>query len=284
MKRVIKAESDSNYSMNYKHIIYDEDNMGFMIENYLVPKLQSYYGFRNVSYDNEGIHIDAYGKAYNVQIEEMPEPIANFEWFLYINGENINDIQATDSGEYFYSRTLELIEDYINEDDEIESSENTKYFNKQPITSARDTLPDTGTTWYKASYDEILDALQDSSVNPWVLIYFNTDNFNAINFKHNLWGSFVEGDDLYICVTDGYDIEINGEMVDPESAAEIYGLDELTEYIESATPEFIRSKITEDELDPIPFNKLINNALDSGWSFTELIKYAIDAGLDVDEL
>lgn len=298
MKRVIKSEeSNFKYTMHYKHIIYDEDNMGFVLEEYLIPELRKYYGNENVIYDDQGIHIDVYGKHYDIQIEEMPETIADYEWYLYINNENIADIQTTDSGEYFYSRTLELIENYIDKDidididdeNNIESSTSieTKSVNNQPIMSARnDTLPDTGTVWYKASYIKIKNALGDAipDVNPWISIYFDRENFKSIDFNHNLWGSFVEGDDLYICVTDGYDIEINGEMVDPEQAYELYGLKALSDYIQPATDQIITSKITDDEMFAVPFDDLIDDVLAGGWSFTEAVKYAIDAGLDIDEL
>lgn len=55
-------------------------------------------------------------------------------------------------------------------------------------------------------------------------------------------------DVIYICVTDGYEIEVDGEMVDPEEALENYAPIYLENHIQDANDDVIMRNITPYEL------------------------------------
>lgn len=128
-----------------------------------------------------------------------------------------------------------------------------------------------GTVYYKTNAEQIIDVLKDNTANAWLIAAFQNDGLDAIDFKHHLYGSYVEGDDLYICVTDGYEIDVNGEEVDPESAFEDYTSKELAAYIQPATPEIILERITEYEIKPPFFDGWAADLLEGGYTFVQLM-------------
>jgi len=131
-----------------------------------------------------------------------------------------------------------------------------------------------GTTFYKATLSRVMKALEQDGANIWMIWAFQELGFDAIDFSHGLFGSQVRdvgGEDvLYICVTDGYDIEVNGNMEDPEEALDYFGDSELADYIEEATNKIITDHITEYEIFTPQFDKWAPEMLRSGYSFTEL--------------
>lgn len=131
-----------------------------------------------------------------------------------------------------------------------------------------------GTTYYKTTVEQIIDTLKADEANPWLIAAFQNDGYDAIDYKHNLYGSAVLDDGLYICVTDGHDIEINGEQVDPEAALEDYPVEELSAFIKPATDDIIRRWITPDEIKVPWLDGWAADLLDSGYSFIELAEAA----------
>lgn len=128
-----------------------------------------------------------------------------------------------------------------------------------------------GTTFYSATVDDIIDAYGDVTLNAWIRQAFVDRGLDAIDYDHNLYGSAIIDDVLYICVTDGYDIEVNGEEVDPEEALSEYTPEDLSDYIKPATAEIIRRNITEYELITPDFESWAIDLLRDGYSFSKLV-------------
>ncbi|MCM1222054.1 MAG: hypothetical protein NC548_47050 [Lachnospiraceae bacterium] len=129
-----------------------------------------------------------------------------------------------------------------------------------------------GTTFYSASAEDIIDAYRDETLNVWVRKAFIEEGLDAIDFDHNLFGSKVIDDMLFICVTDGQDIEVNGELVNPEEALEIFTPDELLEYTRQASKNVIRRYITEYEIKIPDFDNWAVDLLNDGYDFSKLVK------------
>ena len=107
----------------------------------------------------------------------------------------------------------------------------------------------------------------------------NEYGWDALDFKHNLFGSEIIDDVLYICKTDGYEIQINGEDVEPEFALEDYSVEELSAYIDDADDDIITNSITTYELKPIDLDEVSLRLLELGNSFIDVVKAAQDADI-----
>lgn len=130
------------------------------------------------------------------------------------------------------------------------------------------------TTFYKTNVEQILDVLKDNDANVWLIAAFQNEGLNALDIEHHLFGSYEDGENLYICVTDGYEINVNNEEVDPELAMENYSIEELSAYIKDATPEVILERITEFEIKPPYFDGWAADLLEDGHTFIELMEAA----------
>ena len=85
---------------------------------------------------------------------------------------------------------------------------------------------------------------------------------------------------LYLSVTDGIEIEADGELLDPEEAMAAVGPDYLQAYIESATPEIILKHLTPYDLaDDIDIDEIVLYLLEAGYAFYDIVKDAADAQL-----
>ena len=107
---------------------------------------------------------------------------------------------------------------------------------------------ETGTTFYSVTLNQVIDAFSESDTNIWIQKAFIELGWDAIDFEHNMYGSYIINNVLYICVTDGYDIDVSGESVNPEDALKYYKLDALSGYIKKADSEIIKTYITEYEM------------------------------------
>lgn len=128
------------------------------------------------------------------------------------------------------------------------------------------------TTFYKVNLDDVISYYENK--NAWIYAAFKYEGFDCLNIK-DMYGSKIIDDTLYLCVTNGVDIDVNGESVDPEEALDKYSIDDLSEYIKDATDKVIR-----DELDDAVIKDLDNNdkytewaleLLNSGFSFVDLV-------------
>ena len=133
---------------------------------------------------------------------------------------------------------------------------------------------DIGTTYYTTDINQILDFLKDEDANIWLIGSFELEGLDALNLENNLFGSKIIGDILYICVTDGSDININGNMVDPESALDDYDVEELSAYIRPADDEILRRWITPSEIYEPDMNEMAPRLMDEGYSFVDLMEDA----------
>lgn len=138
---------------------------------------------------------------------------------------------------------------------------------------------DFGTTYYRATEKQIKDAFHnDKDANIWVTALIDRDGLDALDFHDSLFGSKVIGDTLYICKTDGSDISVDGENVDPETALDDYSEDELSDYIEDADDKTIIKSITEYELNFKDVEQLAIELLTQNYAFSELY----DAANEID--
>lgn len=127
-----------------------------------------------------------------------------------------------------------------------------------------------GTIWYEAEFDQVRDALKEENL----ILYgaFLTNGFDCIsNLDINLPGSYVQGDYLYICESDGELINVNGDQVDPESAMEEHGPEMLSAYIVPADDKIIRQKLTEYEITNYDIDEVADVLFEEGYTFTSIL-------------
>lgn len=138
-----------------------------------------------------------------------------------------------------------------------------------------------GTTYYRATLQDVEDAIQnDTAANIWILKSFQELGWDAIDFKQGLFGSQIIDDDLYICETDGRDINVDGDMIDPESALLDYDIRQLSAYVEDATDDIILRYITTYEIKTPDFDKWAPDLLDDGNTFLQLADAAREFDID----
>ena len=135
-----------------------------------------------------------------------------------------------------------------------------------------------GTTYYKSTLEEAIDAYKDE--NSIVFGALTLYGWEAIDVHRYLIGSDIVDDVLYLSVTDGIEIEADGELLDPEEAMAAVGPDYLQAYIESATPEIILKHLTPYDLaDDIDIDEIVLYLLEAGYAFYDIVKDAADAQL-----
>ena len=134
-----------------------------------------------------------------------------------------------------------------------------------------------GTRFYRIPLEFAIEVLKDDNI---ILINrLSEDGWNALDLKTNFYGSTVEGDDFYLCDTDGKDIEIQGELIDPESVIDEMGLDAIQPYVAEATPEIVHRNISTYELGPVDMDDVAYKLLEEGYSFQKIVDAAEDASL-----
>lgn len=153
-----------------------------------------------------------------------------------------------------------------------------KTHSKTPVASSMKVmaadLQSIGTVYYRVLAAQIESAYEDE--DPFIYYAVLEDGLDAINLD-TMVGSKVIDDELFICQSDGQEININGEMVDPFVALEDYTPEDLEDYIEDVDQKFILDNITIYEINR---KSILNNiddaakdALDRGYSFTNIVKY-----------
>lgn len=137
---------------------------------------------------------------------------------------------------------------------------------------------DIGTTFYKISPEDVDRVFNKKDTNMILKEAFKTYGWEALDIDR-MWGSIIDGDYLYLCVTDGYDIEVNGEEVDPESALEMYGVDACSDYVQDGNEDIISSHITEYEIGDVDIDEIALSLLQSGYHFSTIVLDAEELGL-----
>lgn len=140
-------------------------------------------------------------------------------------------------------------------------------------------LPDgSGTTFYTITEDQLLKHY-DKAENLIVRNVVSDEGFKAFDLD-SMYGSKIIDDTLYLCVTDGMEITVNGNEVDPEFALEDYSISDLSKYIKEGDDTIINRYVSEYELKDIDLNKVAIDILDGGAvTFTDVVKYAADLDL-----
>lgn len=135
-----------------------------------------------------------------------------------------------------------------------------------------------GTTYYRITMEEAKDAYNDE--NSIVFGALTLYGWKAIDVYRYLVGSDIVDDVLYLCVTDGIEIEADDELLDPEEAMAAVGPDYLEAYIKSATAEIILKHLTPYDLaDDIDIDEIVLYLLEAGYTFYDIVKDAADARL-----
>ena len=140
-----------------------------------------------------------------------------------------------------------------------------------------------GTTYYKITLEEAIDAYKDE--NSIVFGALTLYGWEAIDVHRYLIGSDIVDDVLYLCVTDGIDIEIDDDwsetgLIDPEEALAAVGPEVLQNYIEPATSEVILKHLTPYDLaDNIDLDEIALRLLEDGYTFNTIVSAATDAQL-----
>lgn len=145
---------------------------------------------------------------------------------------------------------------------------------KSSITAASNS----GTTFYKTDIDQIINVLSDSNINILSLEALKQFKYDAIDLTC-MYGSYIDGNNLYICVTDCKPINVGGELVDPEDAMSEYKISDLKQYIQDATDDIILNHITEYEITLVDRDNIAYNLLHNGYTFEDLYEAATDLSI-----
>ena len=137
-----------------------------------------------------------------------------------------------------------------------------------------------GTVFYKIELEDAISVLEDDpKTNLFVLYQIRNNGFDAFDTKNMMYGSIAIDDILYLCNTDGHEISVDGENVDPEYALHEYPAEQLSDYIEPGTPEIIKKYLTTYELAPFDIDEVAQELIDGGHKFTTVVEEAYNADL-----
>lgn len=154
-------------------------------------------------------------------------------------------------------------------------SKSTKVI-KSPVTAATKS----GTKYYKVSKKDLFNALADNDANIWICDAIDSNGLDAIDLENNLFGSRIIDDCLYVCETDGRDILVAGEYVDPERALFDCDLNDLAPYIEEPEPDRWTKMITEHEVIIEDIDARGRAMItDSGYGFIQVVRDGLEIGL-----
>ena len=127
------------------------------------------------------------------------------------------------------------------------------------------------TVWYEADLDMVRNALREENL----ILYgaIQTHGFDAIkDIDMNIPGSYIDDVEgrIYICVTDGSQVVVDGEEVDPDEAMEEYGPEALAGYIFPATNQMIVNKLTSYEINNYDLDLVAQDLMDESYSFIDM--------------
>lgn len=132
-----------------------------------------------------------------------------------------------------------------------------------------------GTSWYPVSRAQFTDFAEDNITNTFLKYTAIYDGFDALDLDL-MYGTKIVDDTLYICSSDGKDIRVGDEEVDPEIALDEYTPDELFAYMEDVTDQVLESHTTVNDFNKDLLKANLNNAaieaLQDGIDFSELIE------------
>ena len=145
------------------------------------------------------------------------------------------------------------------------------------------------TAYYELSLDTLLDnAMENKKLFLYAALL--TRGIAAIDVDHHLWGSVADIDDdmLYLCVTDGYEIEIDGEFYDPEEVLQkvYYGQldpEAIEPFLQKPDDTIINRYINFDVIksQDADINNLADVLMQEGYVFTEIVKSLDDEDISL---
>lgn len=133
-----------------------------------------------------------------------------------------------------------------------------------------------GTMFYAIDSDvfsEIILNTADESINIWQKYLIRAKGLGAVDINH-MYGSKIIDDTLYICVTDGEDVEIDEDMIDPEEVLDTYTIEAVSDshllrVITDTDVDLLENLIEYIAFNDPDFNKEIEDALEL-FEFTDL--------------
>ena len=138
-----------------------------------------------------------------------------------------------------------------------------------------------GTTYYKLTPDFVEDEIRNDKFSNLILLesflLFGWDAFDMDYLEDS--GSLIIGDNLYLCITDGKDIYVDGVSVDPFDALQDFDLDELDEYIKDGDDpslKLVHRYLTTDELNPDMDIEAVVESLLQNYRFVDILEDAND--------
>lgn len=132
---------------------------------------------------------------------------------------------------------------------------------------------------YKVDVDDIIKILRENKENVITIWQLEEFGLDALDLDAGLWGSAVIGDTLYLMKTDGQDILIDSENVNPEEAIEYVqkqGLDlsTLDPYIQDTDEKYVRIAVSPDVMQTPDFDDVAYDLLKTGTPFIDIVEAA----------
>ncbi len=139
-----------------------------------------------------------------------------------------------------------------------------------------------GTVFYKITEEELVnfyDTYEDNDVFRYLVQVYGFQTFDI----DKLYGSYLDSNanTLYLCVTDGEDIQVGVDSdVYPEDAFYEYSEEELQSYIQPATDEIIKRYLSPYEISlPVSINQIALDMLEEDYSFVSIVQGMKDLDL-----
>ena len=114
---------------------------------------------------------------------------------------------------------------------------------------------------------DLLDYFKNKNI--WMWAAFDNEGFDCLDIN-SLYGSAIIGDTLFLCETNGVEIEVDGEQVDPESALEDYPISALSKYIKDVTNKAIEKNIDEYVIKGFKYDKWAPDLIKK-YDFTDMV-------------
>ena len=140
---------------------------------------------------------------------------------------------------------------------------------------------DAGTAFYEITEKDLEDTW-DKEDNIVMKYLVRTYGFEAFDLDDiGIYGGRLEGDVFLLCDSDGHDIDVDGEEVDPMFALEDYDLEALAPYIKEPDDEIIRRYFSPYSLqsDTIDVNEVALELLQAGHDLSAIIDSLEDCDL-----
>ena len=134
-----------------------------------------------------------------------------------------------------------------------------------------------GTAFYSVTEDQ-LQNYYDNEENIIIRYLVNEYGFEAFDIER-LYGSAIIDDVLYICDTNGEEILVGGQSINPEDALENFTLDELSTYVIPADDSIIKRYLSEYELAEFDLDDVAYDLIDGTTTFSDVAKWADKMGL-----